>query len=135
VWDQGIYNNHNLTTSLPLNSNNVSEGCIAGDCNGINGGYGQYKWANGDMFTGFFINGVQYLGSYSFANGDAYYGFFGNSGQFHGQGRFIYKNGAYYGGEFRNGQFHGKGYYHDANKKRQIGVWENGKLIEKFIVD
>lgn len=131
-WSQGIYVNHNLNTPMSLNLNNVSKGCVAGNCSDS---YGQYLWENGDVFTGFFIGGVQYLGSFTFSNGDTYYGFFGNSGQFHGQGRFFFKTGGYYGGEFRNGNFHGKGYYHDKNYKRQIGVWDNGKLVNVYIAD
>ncbi len=128
-WDQGTYTNHNLTKSEPFNSNNVSTGCLAGNCTD---GYGQFKWANGDLFTGFFKAGKQHLGTYTFSTGDAYYGLFNSNGQMHGQGRLIFKDGSYYGGEFKNGTYNGRGYFYDKNKIKKIGVWTNGTLTQSL---
>jgi hypothetical protein len=132
VWKQGYYTNHTLTQELHLVSNYVDEGCIAGNCQDS---YGQYKWANGNIFIGFFKNGVQLLGALSFSNGDTYYGQFNQNGQLHGQGKLFYANGVYYGGEFQNGKAHGRGYFEDKDRKRQIGVWENNALVYAYLKD
>ena len=129
VWSQGFYKNHSLDTPYDYTNHYKNYGCKAGDCQN---GYGQFKWENGDMFSGFFKNGVMNLGSYEFANGDLYKGMFNNSGQFHGQGRYFYDSGGYYGGEWQNGSFHGKGYYHDVNYNKKIGEWQNGILTKAY---
>lgn len=128
-WNQGYYYNHSLQTPYDFTNHYKDYGCKAGDCQD---GYGQYKWENGDLFTGYFKNGNMHLGSYTFSNGDLYKGMFNSKGQFHGQGRYFYDEGGYYGGEFQNGFFHGKGYYHDKNYNRQIGEWKNGKLVKSY---
>src|SRR5690554_532805 len=129
VWNQGYYYNHSLQTPYDFTNHYKDYGCKAGDCQN---GYGQYKWENGDLFTGYFKNGTMNLGSYTFSNGDLYKGMFNSKGQFHGQGRYFYDEGGYYGGEFQNGFFHGKGYYHDKNYNRQIGEWKNGTLVKSY---
>ena len=128
-WNQGLYKEHSLQTSYAFDNNYVDVGCKVGECKND---YGQYKWENGDFFSGFFKDGKPHLGTYTFVNGDMYQGMFNLQGQFHGEGRFFYKNSGYYGGEFSNGQFHGKGYYHDKDYKTKIGMWQNGVLIKSL---
>ena len=125
-WNQGFYKEHSLTTPYAYDNNYLDVGCKVGECKND---YGQYKWENGDFFTGFFKGGKPHLGSYTFVNGDKYFGMFNLQGQFHGQGRFFYNDNSYYGGDFSNGQFHGKGYYHGPDYKTKIGKWEYGKLV------
>lgn|SRR5690606_8198418 len=128
-WNQGFYSDHSLTTPYEFNDNFLEMGCVAGDCKN---GYGQYKWENGDYFSGFFKDGKPHLGTYSFFNGDMYQGMFNSEGRFHGQGRFFYEEDGYYGGDFEYGQFHGKGYYLDADYQTKIGIWENGVIVKSF---
>lgn len=128
-WSQGYYVNHTLTDEYDFTNHYKDYGCKAGDCQD---GYGQYKWENGDLYTGFFKNGVMHLGSYSFSNGDLYKGMFNEKGEMHGQGRYFYGQGGYYGGEWKNGKFDGKGYYHDKNYEQQIGEWKKGVLVKEY---
>ncbi|MEZ4858556.1 MAG: hypothetical protein R2781_07070 [Flavobacteriaceae bacterium] len=129
VWDQGIFSNGNITTHYDFYTTNSETGCTAGDCQNK---YGQFKWSNGDVFTGFFKNGKLYMGTYSFASGDKYSGMFNNDNQFHGMGRFFFADNAYYGGQWMNGQYHGKGYYHDKDLVQKIGEWSNGTLTKNL---
>ena len=78
-------------------------GCLVGECKND---YGQFKWGNGDFFSGFFKDGKPHLGTYTFVNGDMYQWMFNLQWQFQGQG-----------------------YYLDKNYLTKIGLWENGKLV------
>ncbi|GAB5399072.1 MAG: hypothetical protein Aureis2KO_06570 [Aureisphaera sp.] len=129
VWERGIYVGGSLTTAHNFYDNKVETGCVAGDCQNS---YGRYKWENGDVFTGYFNNGVMNMGYYSFANGDAYAGMFNSKGQFHGDGRYFFKDKAYYGGQWENGKYHGRGYFHDKDLKQQIGEWSRGTLTRSL---
>ncbi|MDC8003131.1 hypothetical protein POV27_03660 [Aureisphaera galaxeae] len=124
-WERGYYVNGSISTPYNFYDNKVETGCIAGDCQNS---YGRYKWSNGDVFTGYFKNGVMHMGYYSFVSGDAYAGMFNSKGQFHGGGRYFFKDKAYYGGLWDNGKYHGRGYYHDKDLKQQIGEWSQGVL-------
>ncbi|MBX2827948.1 MAG: hypothetical protein KTR22_07285 [Flavobacteriaceae bacterium] len=128
-WERASYQNGAIVTSYNFYDNKVETGCIAGDCQDS---YGRFKWANGDVFTGYFQNGVMHMGYYSFANGDAYAGMFNSKGQFHGGGRYFFSDKAYYGGQWQNGKYHGLGYFHDKDLKQQIGEWSNGVLSRKM---
>lgn len=125
-WEQGRYASSILIDSFSFDINDVSAGCVAGDCQDR---YGRYNWENGDTFTGFFKNGSMYLGSLRLANGDKYTGQFNSENEYHGQGRFFYNNGDYYGGEWKGGKYNGKGYFQGQNEEDdRIGIWKNGKF-------
>ena len=128
-WEQGVYEGGTLKTKHDFYTNNKDVGCVAGDCDNK---YGRYKWANGDVYTGFFKNGNMYMGTYKFANGDKYSGFFDTNNRFSGQGRFFFQDGAYYGGEWLYGKYNGRGYYTSADVVSQKGIWENGQLTKKY---
>lgn len=49
----------------------------------------------------------------------------------HGKGVYKFPNGTVYEGEFYKGNFHGKGKLKYPGKGEVIGIWENGKLLEK----
>ena len=128
-WDQGIFVNGNISVHYDFYSTGNDTGCTAGDCQDK---YGQYKWSNGDVFTGFFKNGKMHMGTYSFASGDKYSGMFNSNNQFHGMGRFFFSDDAYYGGQWSNGKYHGRGYYHDKDLKQKKGEWSNGTLTKSM---
>ncbi len=128
-WEQGIFDDGNISTSYSFYSTGNDTGCVAGDCQNK---YGRYKWSNGDKFIGFFKNGKMHMGTYTFAGGDKYSGMFNSDNQFHGMGRFFFKDGAYYGGKWVNGKYDGRGYYHDKDLNQQIGVWSNGTLVDRM---
>ncbi|MEZ4874141.1 MAG: hypothetical protein R2793_01470 [Flavobacteriaceae bacterium] len=129
TWEQGIFVNGNISVHYDFYSTGSDTGCIAGDCQNK---YGQFKWSNGDIFTGFFKDGKLFMGTYSFASGDKYSGMFNSSNQFQGTGRFFFNDGAYYGGQWSNGQYSGRGYYHNKDLVPQIGEWTNGTLTKKM---
>jgi len=128
-WSYGVNDNYVLTEKYDFFDNKVTEGCIAGDC--VNK-YGRYKWANGDVYTGYFKNGRMYMGVYKFASGDTYEGMFNTQNQFHGQGRYFYADKSYYAGEWRNGAQQGLGYFHDPAFNVKAGIWENGNLSKSY---
>ncbi|MEZ4795126.1 MAG: hypothetical protein R2773_06580 [Flavobacteriaceae bacterium] len=128
-WVYAIFKSYLVETEYTFYTNNVTTGCVAGDCQNK---YGRYKWSNGDSFTGFFRNGNMWMGTYTFASGDKYEGFFNSANQFDGGGRFFFKDNSYYGGQWRNGKQEGRGYYHDSSYNRQIGEWSNGVLIKQY---
>ena len=128
-WNQGLYKEHSLITAYDFDDNYVVTGCLVGECKND---YGQFKWGNGDFFSGFFKDGKPHLGTYTFVNGDMYQGMFNEKGQFHGQGIFSYESSSgMYAGDFQNGQFHGKGYYFD-DYSTKICIWENGVITKSF---
>ena len=128
-WEQGVFKDGVLVTSYPFVSTGKKIGCTAGDCQEK---YGRYVWGGGDSFTGFWKNGKMYMGTYKFANGDIYSGYFNRSNQLHGFGRYFYDSGSYYGGEWDDGEQQGRGYFHNKDYKQQIGIWDAGKLIKSL---
>lgn len=128
-WEQGIFENGRIKTPYPFESTGLTYGCVGGDCQN---GYGQYKWNNGDTYTGFFSNGTMRMGNYLFANGNEYLGTFNLQNQFDGFGLYYFGESGYYGGEFKNGQYHGRGYYENGNETPRKGEWENGTLKKPY---
>lgn len=129
TWERGRFESYILKDEHSFYTNNVSTGCIAGDCQNR---FGRYKWNNGDTFTGFFKNGKMFMGTYLFADGSKYEGMFNNSNEFHGEGRFWFPDGAYYGGQWTRGQYHGRGYYQDKDKNTKIGEWSYGNFVRSL---
>ena len=129
TWKQGVFSNGSIVTNYDFYSNDLTTGCVSGDCQDK---YGRFKWDNGDKFTGFFKNGSLHMGTYTFANGSKYSGMFNSDNQFHGMGRFFFADDGYYGGQWKNGKYNGRGYYHDKDLVQQIGEWSNGKLVRSM---
>ena len=129
VWSRGYFTNGELTNSYEFVSNNVTEGCVAGDCQNK---FGKYEWANGDYFVGFFKNGNLYLGYYKFASGNSYNGYFNSQAKYDRTGIFTFEDGALYNGQWEDGKYNGRGYFHDADLNQKIGVWKDGELIKKM---
>ena len=127
TWTYGLFENGNLTTAYHFYNNKVEIGCVAGDCENK---YGRYVFESGGAFTGFFESGHFVFGDYKFPNGDKYTGEFNDDNQFDGIGRFFFKSGSYYGGEWKNGERTGLGYFLDISKEEFIGEWLNGELVE-----
>ncbi len=128
-WKQGVFKNGTLVTPYKFVDTGNKIGCTAGDCEEK---YGRYAWDGGDSFTGFWKGGNMYMGTYKFANGDVYSGYFNRSNQLHNFGRYFYESGGYYGGEWDDGEQQGRGYYHDKDYVQQIGIWDAGKLIKSL---
>jgi len=128
-WQQGEFSDGNVTNAYSFYNNDVTTGCVAGDCQGK---YGRFKWSNGDEYTGFWKNGKMHMGTYKFSNGGKYTGMFNSDNQFHGMGRYFFVDGAYYGGNWSNGKYHGIGYYSDKDYNIQAGQWSNGTLVRKM---
>ncbi len=110
--------------------NNLSVGCIVGDCSQK---YGQYLFQNGSKFTGFFKDGNVDVGIFSDTKKNTYNGEFKN-GKLDGFGQQSYLNGDSYFGFFKNGMRHGKGSYQIKGTPSKIlsGFWENDKLIKNL---
>lgn len=119
--------------------------CISGDCYNS---YGVFKFANGNTFKGYFINGTRTNGTTYYPTGDKYSGnyvnnerhgqgiyYYKNGDRFEGtydngkkdKGTFIFKNGDKYIGEFTDDKLTGEGTFYYQNGKTETGFWENGK--------
>lgn len=113
-------------------------------------GYHEETYANGEHYTGDFVNGKRHgVGRMEYQNGDVYEGGY-NMGKRHGQGimtyaagsryegnwensiksgqgRFVQANGEVYEGNFEGGTFEGHGSYQFSNGNTYIGNWKGGK--------
>lgn len=125
-WKRGIYKNGEISQEFELFKNNKETGCVSGDCQNK---FGYMVWDNGDNFIGFFKDGRLYMGEYTFANGDVYKGYFNSQNEFDNMGVFSFVDKSIYNGRWSNGQYNGKGYYHNKDGVQQIGIWKDGTLV------
>jgi hypothetical protein len=127
---------NNKEDSSSTTSKNVaqSENCISGDC--ING-YGEYKFSSGGgTFKGFFTNKtLNGYGTLDFANGDNYSGNFVD-GKKNGFGIYSWStsNTQYYG-EWKNDKMHGYGYVVTNGETTQAGIYSDSKLITDLFIE
>jgi len=90
-------------------------------------GSGTLKYANGDVYTGYFNDGEpDSTGSFTFANGNAFSGELKN-GEPHGRGTYTWPNGDSYEGEFKLGRIEGEGIYTFANGDVYSGKFRRGQ--------
>ena len=116
-----------LIVVLAFFSGSVFAKCTSGDC--VNG-FGMYISENFE-YVGEHKNGKAHgLGAFIFANEDQYVGELKND-KMNGQGTYMFINGEKYQGGFLNGNRHGQGTYTYADGYTDIGIWKNGKLIER----
>ena len=130
--------------------------CVEGNC--IDG-KGTYKWTSGkragDKYLGQFKDSKMHgQGTYTYLNGDRYIGYFKN-GREHGDGFFkSTEQGTSYVGQFEDGFIHGRGVFELADGTKyigqfiyatmtgqgtllhtdgtvEIGIFKDGKLIER----
>lgn len=117
--------NLTVTSRTALKNNNLSTGCIFGDCEN---GFGVYvydsssyavgEWQNGKK------NGIVYLNN----NKGTYYGEYVNGAR-EGYGTYRWtKQRSYYSGQWKAGNMEGKGVYHLDNKRFRAGYYSSGKL-------
>jgi len=95
---------------------------------------GEYRWYNGDVYTGGFAGGVQNgAGTLAYANGDSYEGNF-VSGVISGQGRFTWVSGDMYTGAFAGGVPNGQGtknYKKEGGYDVFVGVFAAGEIADQ----
>jgi|GEM_PF-690740 len=104
-----------LTT---INSNSQ---CIQGDCKK---GKGMFKFENGDIYEGEFIDSeITGKGKFVFNKGGYQEGFFYKS-QLKGKGKTVHKDGSYQEGEFIDDKLEGYG--------TQFNIKDNSKIEGKF---
>jgi hypothetical protein len=91
-------------------------------------GPGTQTYANGDQFTGNFINDQHFgAGRFVSVRGWTYVGGFA-SGKFEGQGTMTWKNGTKYVGQFKNGHRTGFGTITYPDGRTYSGQFLNGRL-------
>jgi hypothetical protein len=108
------------------NENNVqqevSTGCIEGDCDS---GYGVYTWTTGEKYEGNWQNGKRNgFGSNYYADGNVYMGEWYNDQQ-QGKGTMIYANGDMYTGDYKLHKLDGQGTYTYKDGRKYIGQYKN----------
>ncbi len=109
VTKANAYENGKFVKELDYKNNNLTRGCVNGDCDN---GYGAYVYANGDKFIGEFSNLKMIKGTYYYNNGDIYLGNIHPETQRNdGYGYMYYKeSGDNYYGFWKDGKFHGRAY-------------------------
>ena len=124
--DVTFNDNFKMVTKAPLKSNNLSEGCVAGDCeNGIGVYKDQYSYLVATFKEGK-ANGFGYF--HLFATNQTYIGEFVNDKR-NGIGIYYYKlYNDFYMGEWNNNKPNGKGVRHSAINTYEEGIFKNGKL-------
>ena len=96
--------------------------------NNIPSGYGTMQYANGDSYTGDFLNGkFNGCGEHQSGTSGRYVGEWHN-GLRKGHGRWEGPNGEIYEGTFARDVYHGKGTLYVDNKLRYRGEWCYGTL-------
>jgi hypothetical protein len=104
---------------------NLSAQCLSGNCQN---GTGKYRYGNGAVYTGQFVNGLrQGKGKLVFANNDTYDGQFSKN-RMDGTGTMMYANGDKYVGQWSNNERNGKGKYYFKSKERYEGDFKAGKF-------
>lgn len=103
--------------------------CLSGDCYN---GNSSYRFPNGDIYTGNYVNGLQVgSGVYKYNSGEIYTGSFFN-GMFKGYGEYKFPNGDVYSGSFLNGTYDGYGELKYASGRVDKGKWQNGNLVNDY---
>jgi len=106
-----------------LNSTTAAARCVKGDCYS---GYGTYKYASGNEYTGTFKNGLRNgQGIFLFADGEKYIGEY-KDGKRCGTGTYFFKNGMKYEGEYENDERNGVGIFTLPNGARYEGQYKDG---------
>jgi hypothetical protein len=95
-----------LTGSLLVNA---QTGCFSGNCEN---GNGSYRWDNGDIYAGQWVNNNRT-----------------------GYGRYDWADGSYYVGYFKDGMLEGEGAYYGSDGTVMTGTFENGQLVSSTAVD
>lgn len=95
-------------------------------CDGRKHGNGTFVYPSGDIFSGTFVGGMPAKGKYKWTNGNIYEGEYLN-GKRNGRGKYTWVNGDTYEGEFVNGKITGNGIM-IRNGIIQKGYFENGVL-------
>ncbi len=120
-------------------------GTYNGDFNHIDQkhGFGIYKWPDGSIFNGNFINDLRHGdGRFLWSNGDSYEGEYQEDHR-SGKGSYTWADSAHYEGDFLSGKRHGYGVFRSSSGSTYEGQWlndrqhgkgtltlENGAIIE-----
>ena len=97
-------------------------------------GKGVYKWPNGDMYEGMFINNMaQGKGIKTWADGRRYMGDWVHD-KANGQGVYSSLNGDRYEGAWVNGAQHGKGTLTRKDGRKYVGDWVHDKCTEHGVL-
>ena len=78
--------------------------CVSGNCST---GNGTYRWANGDMYVGDWVDGKRT-----------------------GYGRYDWADGSYYVGNFKDDLLQGKGAYYAADGTSMVGEFDKNNFLE-----
>ena len=95
-------------------------------------GPGQFRFANGDMYQGEFVDGFFHgWGTIVFSEtGDRYDGEF-SRGAFNENGVYTWKNGNCYVGKWKNNKMHGPGAFSDGEEVFVLCEYINGKRVRE----
>jgi len=93
-------------------------------------GKGVFTFANGDVYTGKFAEGLEDddNATLKYGTGDLYTGSF-RAGKRHGRGTYVHANGDRFEGEYKDDQRNGEGILTRASGEVQKGRWENGEFV------
>lgn len=104
--------------------------CTYGDC--MNG-YGTHKYASGNTYSGYFVNGYrQGYGVYTFVKDGktvTYEGVY-DSNEKSGVGKVTWNDSTFFVGEFFYGGLQGLGLYVTGDDKAVSGMWDAGEFVK-----
>ncbi|MDO6855249.1 hypothetical protein Q4599_16775 [Cellulophaga lytica] len=130
-----VFEKINSTSYKPKLTNSNSQnikykaGCIYGDCKG---GYGIYKYSNGDSYKGYFKNSKRHgFGDYLWGN--IHYSGNWENGNRSGYGNFYKQEiNTLYVGEWKNNLISGYGFRINSNLSVDRGLWQSGKIVSRY---
>ena len=95
-------------------------------CNSVREGKGVYKWSDGRVYEGDYVNDQRHgHGHFVYPNGDHYVGSYAN-GMRSGRGKFTFSDGSSYNGEWQDSKYHGYGELKEINESYYKGDWKHG---------
>ncbi|MFN0203701.1 MAG: hypothetical protein ACKVTZ_19395 [Bacteroidia bacterium] len=115
-----------MAQEIVKNPTGNTKECLAGNCEN---GKGLYLYESRNRYHGAFKNSLRHgKGTFLFTNNDYYIGDFKND-NYDGYGILFYADGDRYEGQFLDDALSGKGTMYYADGTKEVGTWENGKLV------
>jgi hypothetical protein len=123
-----IFRQMSVAAMLALLSETTNAQCMDGNCNN---GYGTYRYANGDTYTGQWRQNAPHgTGKYIFKRSRQHYEGQFSQGKISGKGTMYFSDGSVYQGQWSDNTMNGSGAFTTPFGQVKKGTWANGNLVE-----